>query len=466
MPSLSFLARCAPVIGLLAGCAPVGPDHQVPEIDVPASFSSGSVRWQASRLDASPKPQDWWKLFGDAELNALVASALDRNQELKVSAARLREAREGSAMARSRYFPAVEMDSHASRERFRFRGPGGGSNIQNSYSVPVDLRYELDVWGKVRRMVEEAGASEEAARELWAAQRLSIAAETAQTYWVLRAVDADRAVLARTLQVRHRAFDLLTKRQQAGAISGLDLARAKTELASAEVDRLQLEQTRAELVHALAVLCGAVATGSQVTENATLPSPPKIPVSLPSQVLRQRPDVRAAERNVAAANARIGVATAAFLPSFSLNAATGLDAVTVNELFEASSLVWSLGGSALTPLTNLRFLHAQRRAVVAQQEAASAEYRQTVLESIREVENALRAAVVLQQRQAVQEQALSAARDTFALSVKRFENGLVSFLDVVDAERVRLEAERAAHAIRGERLAVSVALAKAVGGEW
>lgn len=435
-------------------------------MELPASFSTGSVKWNRTTLESQPRPREWWRLFGDSELNALIASAQSNNQETKAAAARLQEAREMSAMARSQYFPAVEMGVGADRTRFRFRGPGGGSNILNSYVVPVDLSYELDVWGKIRRQVEEARSSEEAAQELLNAQRLSIAAETAQTYWALRAVDADRAVLARTLEVRNRAFDLLTKRQQAGTISGLDLARAKTELATAEADRLKLEQTRAELVNALAVLCGKVATGSRVRENPTLPPPPRVPVSVPSSILRQRPDVRAAERNVAAANARIGVATAAFLPSISISASSGLDSLTLNDLLEASSLVWSLGANAVTPLTNLRYLRAQRRSAMAAHEAASAEYRQSVLEALRDVETALQASAVLAQREAVQNEAVIAARKTFELSVKRFETGLVSFLDVVDAERTRLDAERAANAIRAERLALGVALAKAVGGEW
>jgi multidrug efflux system outer membrane protein len=187
---------------------------------------------------------------------------------------------------------------------------------------------------------------------------------------------------------------------------------------------------------------------------------------VPSELLRQRPDIRAAERNVAAANAQIGVATATFFPVVAINASSGFDAVTAADLFDASSLVWSLGASAMTPLTSQRLLRAQRRATIAAHEAASADYRQTVLESIREVENALQASVILERRQIAQDRALAAASKTFDLSAKRYKAGLVSFLDVVDAERTRLDAERAANAIRAERLAVSVSLIKALGGEW
>jgi multidrug efflux system outer membrane protein len=376
------------------------------------------------------------------------------------------EAREFSKMARSRYFPAMDMGVSADRTKFRFRGPGGGSSLISNFAVPLDLSYEIDTWGKVRRQVEAATARESASNELLIALRLTVAAEIAQTYWALRAVDADRAVLARTLEIRSKAFGLLTKRRDAGTISGLDLSRAETELASAEADRIQLDQARSELVNALAVLTGAAASGSSVPEKTELPKPPSVPVSIPSDLLRQRPDIRAAERNVAAANAEIGVATAAYFPTIAINASTGLDSTTLEDLFSASSLVWSLGISAFEPLTNLRFLQAQRRATVAAHEAASAEYRQTVLEALREAENALQASSILERRQAAQDKALAAARKTFDLSVKRFNQGLVSFLDVVDAERTRLDAERAANAIRAERLAIAVALAKAVGGEW
>jgi multidrug efflux system outer membrane protein len=468
MPTESAIRRLLSCVSLLAlgACAPVGPDHEAPLVEMPASFSTGGVKWKRESPDSQPKPREWWKLFGDGTLNSLVDRALARNQEIAAAAARVREAREFSNMARSRYFPAVDIGITSERTQFRFRGPGGGSSIANNFTVPVDLSYEIDTWGKVRRQVESATSSEQAANEVVNALRLTIAAETAQTYWALRAVDADRAVLDRTLEIRRRALELLTKRRDAGTISGLDLARAETEVATAEADRIRLDQSRVELVNALAVLTGSAASGSSLPEKADLPKPPSNPVSVPSDLLRQRPDIRAAERNVAAANADIGVATAAFYPSIGINASTGFDTDTFNNLFEASSLVWSLGASAITPLTNLRFLQAQQRSKVAAHEAASAEYRQTVLTAIREAENALQGSLILERRQVAQDKALEAARKTLDLSAKRFKSGLISFLDVVDAERTRLDAERAANAVRAERLAVSVSLIKALGGEW
>lgn len=464
-PSFRRLLSCVPVL-VLGACAPAGPDHQAPAMDLPASFSQGGVKWRRHSPDSQPQPRAWWRLFGDATLNSLVERSLGRNQEIAGASARLKQAREISNQARSLFFPDVNLGLGAARSKSRYRGPESGSDLSNTFSVPADLSYELDVWGKVRRQVESATATEASARETVNAIRLSVAGEVAQTYWALRAADADQAVLDRTLEVRRKALDLLTKRRDAGAISGLDLARARTEVATAEADRIQLDQTRVELVNALAVLCGSAATGSSIPKQTALPKPPSVPGSLPSELLRQRPDIRAAERNVAAANADIGVATAAFYPSISISASGGLDGETLSNLFQSSSLVWSLGASALTPVTSQKWLRAQRAAAVAAHEAASADYRQTVLEALREVENALQGSAILERRQTAQDQALSAATTTFDLSAKRYKAGLASFLDVVDAERTRLDAERAANAIRAERLAIAVSLIKALGGEW
>jgi multidrug efflux system outer membrane protein len=450
----------------IAACAPVGPDHKTPEINLPATFSTGRVNWKRQSPDTLPKPQAWWNLYHDGVLTSLVERSLAMNQDIAASEARLRQAREISNQARSLFFPNINLGVGARRSETRFPGPQGGSNLESNFTVPVDFSYEIDVWGKVRRQVESATASEGAAQETFNALRLSVAGEVAQTYWALRAVDANRAVLDHTLEIRRKALGLLTKRRDSGTISGLDLARAETEVATAEAERIQLDQSRVQLVNALAVLAGSTATGYSVTERTDLPKPPSIPASVPSELLLQRPDIRAAERNVAAANANIGVATAAFYPSISIGASSGFDATKINDLFQASSLVWSLGANAVRPLTNHKWLQSQYNAAIAAHDMASAEYRQTVLDSIREVENALQGTAILERRQAAQDRALEAARKTFDLSVKRYNSGLSSFLDLVDAERTRLDAERAANAIRAERLALSVSLIKALGGSW
>ena len=472
MPTNHFLRHLLAagfVLPAFIGCAPVGPNHEAPSMDLPASFSDGGVKWKRQSPDTQPKPRSWWRLYNDATLNSLVERSLSNNQDLAASSARLRQAREISRAARTLYFPDVNIGTGIERSKTRERNngnSGGGSNIESSFTVPLDLSYEVDIWGKVSRQIESTHALEGAAEESLNALRLSVAGEVAQTYWALRAVDADRAMLNRTLELRRHAFQLLTNQKEAGAISGLDLSRAETEVASAESERIGLDRDRVELVNALAVLSGAAATGSSVPDRADLPKPPSVPGSVPSELLRQRPDIRAAERRVAAANADIGVATAAFYPSVVISASSGLSSTSLGNLFKSSSLIWSLGSSATAPITSQVYLKAQRDAAVAAHEAASADYRQTVLQSMGEVENALQGSSILARRQVAQEQAQAAAEKTLDLSSKRFKAGLVSFLDVVDAERTRLDAERATNAIRAERLAVSVALIKALGGEW
>lgn len=445
---------------LLAACKPLGPDHQAPLVNMPVSFSNGGVSWKKHSPDSLPKPRAWWKLYQDGSLNALVDRALADNQELAGAAARVKQARALSRSARGRYFPSIDIGASADRSKSR------DETVENNITVPVDLSYELDVWGKVRRQVESSDASADATQENLNALRLTIVGEVAQTYWALRAVDADRDLLARTVGLRKKAFDLLGQQAGVGSISGLDLSRSRGEVATAEADKFQLDQDRIELVNALAVLTGGASTGSSIAEKTDLPSPPSIPVSVPSEMLRQRPDIRAAERRVAAANADIGAAIAAYYPSFQINGAGGLTASSLGQLFKSSALIWSIGPNVSVPIIDQKFLRDRRDAAIAAHEAASADYRQIVLDSIREVENALQASSVIVKRQNAQSEASAAARETADLSTKRFDAGLVSYLDVVDAERTRLDAERRGNAVRAERLALSVQLAKAVGGEW
>ena len=372
-----------------------------------------------------------------------------------------------SQAARSLYFPEINLGPTANRSKSRFFGAVAGSTIQDNFIVPVDFSYEVDVWGKVRRQVESASASAQAAGETLTALRLSVAGEVAQTYWALRAVDADRVVLEPHLGNPPQGARPADQAPRCGQPSAASTWRApRPRSPPSRRSGFGLDQDRIGLVNALAVLAGATATGFAVADQADLPKPPSVPGSVPSELLRQRPDIRAAERRVAAANADIGVATAAFYPSFSINANGALSAARLAICSRRRPSSGRSGPKPRFPSPAATSSKAQQQAAVAAHEAVSADYRQTVLESIREVENALQGAAILERRQTAQDQALAAARKTFELSVKRFESGLVSFLDVVDAERTRLDTERAANAVRAERLAVSVSLIKALGGEW
>jgi len=467
MPRVRMIARYLLLLpmGVLVACT-VGPDFQKPELELPKSFSHQGVSWKRQILGDLPKSGAWWEVFGDRELDRLVEQALKQNQELAAAAARLDQARALSKVARSDYFPSVDLGLGARRTKSLFRGPAGGAIYYNSFTVPVDFSYELALWGKVRRKVEGAKAREAATEESLRAMQLSVAGEVAQTYWALRAVDADRLLMQRSLEVRRKALELMRKQQNAGIISGLELSQAESEVATADAARIGLDQQRVELVNALAVLTGRMATGMGIAMNPNLPSTPQVPAGVPSQVMLQRPDVRMALHLVAAANADVGVASAAMYPSFTIGASSGLDTQALGDLFKSDSLVWSLGSNALLPLTGQKFLRNQREAAQAAHRAASADYRQVVIESVREVETALQGAAIIQQQRQAQAQAVEASRKTYQHSLKRFEAGTISFLEVVDAERQLLNSERNANAVQAEALAVSVSLIKAIGGQW
>lgn len=463
--SAAGLRFAGPAAILLASCT-AGPDHQPPTIQLPASFSDGGVSWTSHRPGDAAADRAWWRIYRDPTLNRLSERAAASNQDLEAAAARLAEARALTRATRSRRFPTLDFGPSAVRSQFRQRSSGADSAVATEILVPLDSSYELDLWGKVRREVEAAEAADQAAAETLRAIRLSVTGEVAATYWALRAVDAEQDLLGRTVGLRRQALGLLREQRGAGSISGLVLSRAETEVLDAEAQLAGLDRDRAGLVHGLAVLCGGVATGAVVRAAPELPAPPAVPVSVPSELLRRRPDIRAAERRVAAANAAIGVAEAAFYPSVGIDASFGYGGARLGGLLDTDAQVWSLGPRVDLPLFDAGQRAARRDAAVAAHRAASADYRQAVLDAIREVENALHGAAALARQQQAQDAAAAAARRTLELSRNRFTTGLTDFLDVVDAERTRLEAERRACAVRAERLAVSVALAKALGGSW
>jgi multidrug efflux system outer membrane protein len=462
---------CRPVISvplliLLGGCVTVGPNFKQPGVAVPESFSSGGVSWSKAVIEKPVGTGEWWRAYKDATLNGLIGDALRQNQSLEASAGRLREAQALSRVARSRAFPAVDLNGGWDRSKSRPPvGSGGSAQIRSTTDLGLTFSYELDLWGKVRRQNESALAGEAAAALSYDAAALSLSGETATNYFALRSIDAERAILRSTMELRNEALQLLTRQRDAGAIGDLDVFRAETEMANARGDLIALEQNRGELLAAIALLTGRPATGFQIAAADEIPAPPNIPADQPSAVVQRRPDIASALMRVVAANADIGVAQAAFYPSITLGATGGYNSAG-GALLSADNQVWSLGPSLRLPITGAGLLRAQRDAAIARQQTAAAQYRQTVLTAFQEVESALVGVAVLGRLEAARNQAADASNRTFNLSVDRYKAGLVSFLEVVDADRVRLEARRQASRTRGERLASSVALARALGGPW
>ena len=342
---------------LLTGCA-VGPNYHRPATAVPAGYKSTNDfgAWkEGAPLDNVPKGS-WWEIFGDQTLNELESEAAAANQELKAAMARVEQARATARVARSELFPSINADPSFTRQRYSpNQVPSFGSLTANSWSVPLDLSYEIDIWGRVRRGFESARAEAQGALASFQNVLLTLQADVARNYFTLRALDAELATVIGSVELRHEQVRLVRSRFEGGIGNELDVARAETELATTEADAAALGQQRAELENALAILVGANPSTFKLTAIANAGSswtvqPPAIPAGLPADLLERRPDVAEAERQLAAANARIGVAKAAFFPVVRLTGSGGYLSGDVETLFNWESRVWSIGPSISMPI--------------------------------------------------------------------------------------------------------------------
>jgi multidrug efflux system outer membrane protein len=450
----------------LAAFPSVGPNYQKPDTAAPASFRD--VAGSASDPSAS-LPSAWWLVFNDPALNQLEAAALDANQDLRAALARVEQARAIVGAARSSYLPSLAVEPSFTRERTsRTTDNKLPDSPSTTYRLPLDLTWELDLFGRVRRLNETSRAELAAAGALFDAARLSLTAEVASTYFTLRALDQELRVVTATIALRHDALGLVQARYKSGSAGDLDIARAETELASTEADVAALTLRRASTQNALAVLLGQAAPAHTLAARDTQPptSLPSIPAGLPSELLTRRPDIAAAERTLAAANARIGLAKAAFFPALSLTGSAGYASADIDDLFKSDSKLWSIGPSLYLPI----FQGGRNRANLARSRAAYEEtlatYRQRVLIAFREVQDTLTATHLLAQQADAQSRAVASARRGSDLSQKRYDAGFVSYLEVVDAQRTALDVERAEARLNGQRWITHVALIKALGGGW
>ncbi len=469
-----MLSRIRLVLVLLTSVAlaraSVGPDYVRPTNAVPATFSDvGLGSWQVGHpSDAVPKG-NWWTVFQDPALDALELRATTNNQDLKAALARLEQARAATRGARAEYFPALSLDPSYSRTRY---SPNGGLIYPNGaihdIKVPFDLSYEIDFWGRVRRSVESSVRDAEARAAAFEAFRLTLNAEVAQEYFSWRATETELSTLKQTLGFRQEAKTLVQARFEAGAANDLELARAETELALVATELASVERRRADLKNSLAVLVGAAAPDFRL-EVTGLPVdavPPVIPAGLPGELLERRPDVAEAERDLAARNARIGVAKAAFFPTVRLTGMFGWESADVGLLLDWHSRIWSLGPSITLPI----FQGGRNRAALRRAEATYDEgvavYRGRVLTAFREVQDSLAGLHWLGEQSKAQQDVVTAARRTASLSRTRYESGFASYLEVVESERTRLASERQLAQLAGQRLVVTVQLVKALGGGW
>ncbi len=473
------LLNLVPMVTLaLAGCA-LGPNYQRPATDTPAHYKAEALRspdlrsnaeggWKEGQpVDHVPKG-DWWKIFGDKMLNDLQSRATGANQELKAAVARVEQARATARVARSELLPTLNADSSYTRQRFSpNQVPSFGDLTANNYRGALDLSYEIDLWGRVRRGFEGARADAGASLAAFHNVLLILHADVAQNYFALRALDAEISTVTSTVRLREEQVQLVRSRFKAGIGNNLDVVRAETELASTEAEAASLAKRRAELENALAILIGENAsTFKFAAETKWNPTPPKIPPGLPADLLERRPDVSEAERQLAAANARIGVAKAAFFPVLRLTSSGGYVSGEIESLFNWDSHVWSIGPSLSLPIfAGGRNLANYRRSKSVYEETI-ARYRQSILVAFGDVESCLAGIHFLADQSAAQQRAVVNSRRGAELADERYRAGIVSYLEVVDADRVALQAERASAQLAGQRLIASVQLIKALGGAW
>lgn len=482
--SATPLHRCGPLTarvvaaGLLAalplGCT-VGPAYRRPEAvaAVPASYAGAGREWKPATPSAHLDKGAWWAIFADPQLDRLEAEAIRANQDLGAAAARYAQARATADAARSGLFPRIGAALSAVRQRDSADRPlsttgeaAGKGFTYDNLTVPLDAGYEVDLWGRVRRQLEGARAGEQAAADDLEAARLAVTAEVALDYFTLASLRAEQTALDGSIAAYRKALELTRDRRRGGLASDLEVAQAETVLRAAEAQEPVVVQTALRFRHALAVLVGQPAPTFHLEPPAQLGEPPQIAPSLPSELLERRPDVAAGERRMAAANAAVGVATAAFYPTVRLTALAGFQSVDSETLFDWPSRFWAVGPSLSLPL----FEGGQRRAALrgarARYKETVAVYRQTVLRAFAEVEDQLAAQSLLSEQLEWEAAALLAARRQLELAENRYRGGLVSYLQVTSAQSAALEHERTVARLRGQRYAACVALVKALGGGW
>jgi outer membrane protein, multidrug efflux system len=453
---------------LLAGACTVGPDYERPKVE---ELTPASWRWKPAEPREAADKGEWWRLLGDPALDALVGQALAQNQDLRSAVARVDAARASARIAKSEFFPSLSIGALYRREATSGNLPTPipvtvPAGHLETYSIPLDLSYEVDLWGRVRRSFEAAGARAEATVADYRNVLLTLTADVAANYFQVRSLDAEIALLERAIELRSDELRIASARFEAGSVPEIDRAQAELELASARASLADARRRREQAFDALALLCGQPPGSFQLPESSASAEPMIVPAGLPSSLLERRPDVAAAERRLAAANARIGVAEAAYFPSLSLTGQAGFLSDEAGELFSADSRVWSITPSVSLPL----FTGGRTAADVEQAQAAYedslAQYRQSVLAAFKEVEDALADVALRDLEAAATADALASARRVTELAKARYEAGHSPYLEFVDAERAQLDHERAVIQLAYLRHAASIGLIKALGGAW
>ena len=472
LPRRAALAMTTAVAAavLVSGCSTIGPDFVAPKGAQEAGFRHA----EAAPADSARLPATWWTVFNDSVLNDLEQRALRDSPGARAAAQRLLQAQAQLGVVRAGQAPNVSVNagvsnSRTSAETSQALALGGRSIEGNNFSVGAALSYELDIWGRVRRIVEAADAQALAAQDDRDAVLLMLSSQVAQSYWQLRGLDAEAAILVEALAARREAQELVEARFEAGLSNELDVSRARIERANAEADLHEVQRQRNLVEHALATLVGSSPSAPLLAAAAkpALPLPPAIPVGLPASLLAQRPDLAASVAGLRAANAQVGVAEGAFYPSLTLTSNFGFASESLRELASGSARQFSVGPLALSlPVFDGGRNKANLALYRARYEEALANHENRLLTALREVEDALSDSQQRRKQGEVQAQAQQAAGRALQVAQARYERGISTYLDVTDAQRSALAADRAAAQIATQRLLASVAVARALGGGW
>ncbi len=467
---VGHLAVSAAALGLLAGCS-LAPRYRTPATPVPAPAYKELDGWKlAAPADNVPRGP-WWQMFHDDDLDALEARVTSSNENLKAALARLEEAAAQTRFARAGFFPTVTADASATRERLSANAPefpAGGRTYYNDFVAGGTLSWELDLFGRIRNTVAGARATEQATAGDVAALDLAVHAQLASDYFMLRGLDAQQELLDHTVADYAKALELTENLYHggAGALSDVEQAQAQLETARTQAEDTRLHRAQSE--HAIAVLVGQQASSFSLAARP-LPAalqPPAVDPGLPSQLIERRPDVAAAERRVAAANANIGVARAAYFPDFSLAAAGGWQSIAQSNWFSAPSRYWSIGPQGLLTVFDAGAHAAQAAQAHAAYDEQVADYRGTALTAFQDVEDNLAALRQLQRESVSQAAAVEASQGALDQANYRYRGGIVTYLEVVSTENAALAARLAALGIEIQRLTATVQLVQALGGDW
>lgn len=453
---------------MLSACA-VGPNYVRPDVPMPDVFKESKDWKQALPADSLPKGA-WWKIFDDPQLNNLEEQVNISNQTIVAAEAQYRQAMALFRVARASYFPFITGGVSYTRElkssTLNRSGQATGSVPTSDYLLPLDLSWEADVWGRVRRTVEAARSTAQASAADLESARLSAQAALAQTYFQLRTVEAQIQLLTATVEAYQKALELTQNRYGSGVAGKVDVLQAETQLKSTQAQLMDLGIQRAQLEHAIALFIGKPPSTFSLASAPFKPVPPTIPVGVPSELLERRPDIAAAERRVAAANAQIGMAMAAFFPRVTLSASAGYESGNSATWLTWPSHFWSLGPSLVQTLFAGGSILALTDEARAAYESAVASYRQTVLTGFQEVEDNLAALRILEQEALVQDAAVKAARESQTIAMNQYKAGIVNYLNVIVAHAIALANQRAAVDIAGRRMTATTLLIKALGGHW